>query len=245
MACHTADDGAPNAGGHAIETRFGTFYGPNITPDPEHGVGAWSFDDFKQAMRHGRRPDGKSYYPAFPYPSYTQMTDEDLQHLWAWMQSVDADPRPNQDHDLRPGYRSRALLPLWRLTGFRRGPFQPDASEPEDVSRGRYLGEAIGHCGDCHTPRGRLGQPRRRLALAGSQDPPHNGPNLTPHPDGLGDWSESDLLTFFSFGMTPEGDFVGGHMMRIVEEGTARLSDEDRTALTAWLRSVRPRPTPR
>lgn len=243
-ACHTADDGPDWAGGHALKTRFGTFYGPNLTPDPEHGLGAWTFEDFHRAMRDGRSPDGKPYYPSFPYTAYTELTDEDLRHVWAWLRSLEPVSRPDAPHDLRKGYRKRSLLGLWRLMAFHRGPFQAGKGEPPDVARGRYLGEAVGHCGECHTPRDGIGRVRRRLALAGSDEPPEPAPNITPHPeDGVGAWSDADLDAFLQYGMLPDGDFVGGQMMRIVEEGTAALSKEDREALMAWLRSVHPRPS--
>lgn len=241
-ACHTGEGGAPYAGGHAVETRFGTFYGPNLTQDPEHGLGAWDFEDFVGAMRRGRSPDGHVYYPAFPYVSYTALTDADLRDLWAYLRTIPPDPTPDRDHDVRFPYGWRALLHPWRWLAFDRGPYTPDPDRDAAWNRGAYLGEGIGHCGECHTPRNGLGVPRRRHALSGSDDPPEPAPNVTPHDDGIGDWSEADLVTFFESGMGPDGDFAGGFMRHIVTEGTAALSDDDRRALVTWLRSIPPRP---
>jgi len=244
LACHTSDDGPPGAGGHALVTRFGTFHGPNITPDPEHGLGAWTFEDFHRAMRRGKRPDGKPYYPSFPYTAYTDLTDEDLHHLWAWLQDLAPVARPDTPHELAKGYRGRGLVRLWRGLAFRKGPFRQGRREPDQVARGRYLGDALGHCGECHTPRDGIGRPKTRWALAGSQEPPEPAPNITPHPtDGVGAWAVDELEAFLQWGMLPDGDFVGGEMMRVVEEGTAPLSDADRAALIAWWMTMHPRPS--
>ncbi len=243
LACHTEEGGAPGAGGYALPTQWGTFHGPNITPDPEHGLGAWTFEDFERAMRHGRDPDGRFLYPAFPYPSYTGISDDDLRHLWAWLQFLDPVAQPDTPHDLNPGARARSVLGLWRMVGFRRGPFEPARGEDPVLARGRYLGEAVAHCGGCHTPRSGIGVPRRGAELAGTDAPPEPSPDIRPHPAGDPHaWSHDDRVTLLAYGMTPEGDFVGGEMMRLVEEGTRRLSDADREALARWWHSVPPRP---
>jgi len=225
-SCHTADDGAPFAGGHAIETDFGTFYGSNITPDPEHGIGGWSFEDFERAMLKGVSPDGHAYWPAFPYPSFTGLSDDDLVDLWAYLQQVPADPRPDTPHEVGGRWR----LPLWRLVAFRKGP----RPAPDDLvlQRGAYLANAVGHCGECHTPRNGIGKVLwRRHDLEGTTEGPRPGPSLVAL-----DWSDGDLETFLMMGMEPDGDFAGGGMGSIVAEGTSRLSVEDRAALIAWIR---------
>ncbi len=230
-ACHTADDGNPYAGGHAINTPFGTFYGSNLTPHPEHGLGAWTYADFETAMRNGISPSGKPYWPAFPYTSFHRLQDEDLQAIWSALQAMTPDPRPNQSHDRN----ARWTLRLWRPLAWRDRSSVPDG-------RGAYLVETVGHCGECHTPRGALGGIKHRRNLGGSSAEPEPGPNLTPHPDALGEWSTEDWLTFFQMGMTPEGDFVGGEMMRVIQDGTSLLDEEDQRAMADYLRSLKPLP---
>lgn len=240
-ACHTADGGPPMAGGHAIETDLGTFYGTNLTPDPEFGIGNWSYEDFERAMREGRDPHGRAYYPAFPYPSFTVLTDWDLQALWVWLSSLEPVAQPNRPHDLKPMARGRWKLGLWRAQGFRDGrrwDGDPDQSDAWNV--GAYYVRGIGHCGDCHTPRNGIGVPKRRKAMAGYSGKPFGAPNLTPHADGLGDWSIGDITTYLEMGMTPDGDFAGGEMARVIEEGTSKLSDDEREAIAVYLKSLRP-----
>ncbi|MCB9680324.1 MAG: cytochrome c [Alphaproteobacteria bacterium] len=239
-ACHTAPDGAPLAGGYELTTDFGTFYGSNLTPDPVHGIGGWTFDDFVRAMRLGKDPQGRPYYPAFPYTAFTALTDADLADLWAWLRTVPADPRPDTPHDVLPRYRGRALLGLWRSLGFRKGPYTPDPSRSEAWNRGAYLVQGAGHCGGCHTPRSGVGIERRAHELAGSDAPPEPAPDLTPSPEALGAWTVEDWTTFLDMGMLPDGDFVGGEMNRVVEEGTAQLTDADREAIAAYLMALPP-----
>lgn len=221
-ACHTADDGAPFAGGHAVVTRVGTFHGSNLTPDPEHGLGGWSFSDFERAMRAGRSPDGHSYWPAFPYPSFTGFDDGDLQDLWAFLQALPAVSEPDVPHDAPAAWKRWA----WRVLAF-----HPRGPEPR--SRGEYLVEVVGHCGECHTPRTSIGRMRRGRALQGSEAPWAEAPPIDR--EALADWSPDDLDTFLSMGMLPDGDFPGKGMYRVIKEGTSKLSDEDRAAMVAWL----------
>lgn len=242
-ACHTPEgDDAVAAGGFALETPFGTFYGSNLTPDPETGLGDWTFEDFERAMRRGKSPEGRPYYPAFPYPSFTLVDDRDLEDLWAWLRTLEPVRREVPDHEVRPAYRGAFRVGLWRWFGFRRGPWEDDPDHDAAWNRGAYLVEGLGHCGECHTPRTGIGVPRRRWHLAGTDLPPEPGPNLTPHEDALADWSVGDWTDFLDLGMLPDGDFVGGEMARVVDEGTAVLSDEDRAAIATYLRSLTPRP---
>lgn len=237
-SCHTADDGAPYAGGHEIKTEFGSFYGSNLTPDRDHGLGAWTYDDFERAMRHGIGPDGTRYWPAFPYTSFQRLTDDDLADLWAYLQTLPASDRPEIPHERQ----ARWQLRIWRPLAFRqRGVFEPDADRSEVANRGAYLTEAVAHCGECHTPRGGLGGLKHRAFLAGSDAEPEGGPNLTPHEDALGAWTHSDWTLFLESGMTPEGDFVGGQMGRVVREGTAKLSEADRAAMATFLMGIPPK----
>lgn len=223
-ACHTAPDGAPYAGGHPVETRFGTFYGSNLTPDAEQGLGLWTEGDFVRAMRYGHGPDGRPYWPAFPYTSFTGMDDEDLADLWAWLRTLPPDPRHDQPHHLLP--RFRGGLGLWRLIAFR-------PARSVAVDRGQYLVDAVGHCGECHTPRTSLGVTRKRWYLSGNPD--LHAPDITA--TALAEWSEHELASFLRDGMTPDGDVTGGEMGRVIREGTSKLSDADLEAVVAWLRA--------
>ena len=241
-ACHTAEGGAPYAGGYAIRTRFGTFYGPNLTPDPETGIGTWTYADFSRAMREGRDEEGHALWPAFPYPSFTRLTDADLADLWAWLRAQEPVRAPNRPHEIRPRYNSRLLLGIWRMIAFDQGAFEPDPDRDPAWNRGAYLGTSIGHCGECHSPRGAFGQVRRHRALAGQSDPPEPAPNLTPSSEGIGSWTEADLTNLLEYGEKPDGDVLGGEMARIVREGSSRLSPEDRAAIVSWLVSLRPWP---
>ena len=173
VACHTEDrkDAAIFAGGRALKTPFGTFYGPNLTPHPEAGIGRWTETDFVRAMRHGIRPDGAHYYPAFPYPSFTKIRDDDLADLWAYLRTLAPSARPNQAHDLRWPFRWRTLIAAWNWLFLTPGPMASDSRRPPAVDRGAYLVEALGHCGECHTPRNLLGAPKKDRALAGGKGP--------------------------------------------------------------------------
>jgi mono/diheme cytochrome c family protein len=242
--CHTEDapDAVALAGGRELVTPFGTFYGPNITPDPDHGIGTWTEDDFRRALKQGRSPDGHAYFPAFPYTSYTAMSDDDVSDLWAYLQTVPASGRPNTPHAIDPPFGWRWLLGPWRLLNFDSDPesvISVAGADPDD--RGAYLAEALGHCGQCHTPRGPLGGLDVGMHFAGTADGPEGEtiPNITPDPaTGIGDWGVSDLTFMLDLGMTPEGDFVGGSMNEVVQKSTSMLTESDRRALAEYILSV-------
>lgn len=243
--CHTdiAGGGPPLAGGRALKTPFGTFYGPNITPDPDHGIGRWSFKDFRRAMRLGRAPDGSHYFPVFPYPSFTGMTDADLADLWAYMRRLAPVARPNRPHDVAFPFSWRLPMAGWKWMFFQPGPFVTDPTRSPEWNRGAYLVQAVAHCGECHTPRNRLGALERDRHLAGTASGPDGGPvpNITPDPDtGIGRWSAADLTYLLAIGLLPDGDVVGDVMGGVVDNGTSKLTDADRTAIAEYLRSVDP-----
>jgi mono/diheme cytochrome c family protein len=180
-------------------------------------------------MKKGRSPEGYAYWPAFPYTSFTGLHDSDLRDLWAFLQTLPAAPSPDVPHQID---RKRGILGLWRRLYFvDRG----DEGRGEDpiLDRGRYLVEVVGHCGECHTPRGARGNLLHRQALLGSDQPPEPAPPI--RGPSVVTWTPSDWTTFLELGMTPDGDFVGGEMARVVREGTARLAAEDRAAMAAWL----------
>ena len=243
--CHTdvKHKGPPLAGGRQLKTAFGVFYSPNITPHPEHGIGRWSDGDFVSALRHGVAPDGRHYFPVFPYPSYTGITDEDLLDIKAYLFTVPPLPVKNKPHDINPLFEQRFLISIWKVLFFSPGPFRSDPEKSQDWNRGAYLVRAMGHCGECHTPRNILGAMKGDMAFAGTTKGPEGGivPNITSDKKtGVGDWPESDLQSLFDSGMLPDGDFVGGAMGEVVDDTTSRLSKDDLRALILYLRSIPP-----
>jgi mono/diheme cytochrome c family protein len=243
VSCHTEErEGAiPYAGGRALRTPFGTFYGPNITPDSDTGIGAWSETDFIQAMRHGKRPDGANYFPAFPYTSFTRMKDEDVRDLWAYLRTLEPARRANQPHDLRFPFGWRSAVGIWKRLYFSPGPFAVTPGVAPDVSRGAYLVQAVSHCGECHTPRNVAGGAVRGRELAGGKGPDGKRvSNLTP--TRLKSWSDADLREFFVTGIMPDGDAANKTMDEVVRNTTSQLTAADRDAMIAYLRSLAPLP---
>lgn len=241
VACHTEEKkGAPAlAGGRALKTPFGTFYGPNITPDRQEGIGRWSEGDFMRAMRMGVRPDGAHYYPAFPYPSYTKITDRDLRDLWAYLRTVPPSRRASKAHDLKFPYNWRFLIRFWKWLFFDPGPFEPIPGGSAAVNRGAYLVQALGHCGECHTPRNVFGGPIKDRHLAGGEGPDGKEvPNLTPA--RLKKWDDAELKDFLTTGITPDGDVASETMGAVISNTTGQLTPEDLAAMVAYLRSVPP-----
>jgi mono/diheme cytochrome c family protein len=239
VGCHTEEkkDAVRFAGGRALKTPFGTFYGPNITPHPTAGIGRWTEADFVRAMRQGVRPDGANYYPAFPYPSYTKISDADLRDLWAYLRTLPHSDRASKPHELGVLYRWRLPVSAWKWLYFTPGPFAPDPKASATVNRGAYLVEALGHCGECHTPRNALGGPKRDRYLAGGKGPEGKGvPNLTP--TRLKKWSDGELKEFFTVGLTPDGDVPAAAMAEVIDNTTSKLTPDDLGALIAYLRSL-------
>jgi mono/diheme cytochrome c family protein len=241
ISCHTADQAL--AGGRALETPFGTFYPPNITPSRDHGIGTWSSPDLERALRQGINPRGEHYYPAFPYPSYTGMTRADMQALYAYLMTQPEATRQNRPHELYWPFSSRPLISHWKAGGFTPGAVTPAPEKPALWNRGAYLARALGHCGECHTPRGFLGTPRASHYLAGTCDGPDGRltPNITPNRQtGIGDWSVEQLGHFLETGRRPDGSFTGSVMAEVLGTSCVRLTAYDRRALATYLRSVPP-----
>lgn len=241
LGCHTQDrkDAVPYAGGRALKTPFGTFYGPNITAYPEAGIGRWSQDDFARALRSGVRPDGAHYFPAFPYPSFTRISDADARDLWAFLTSLPPSAQRNRPHELKFPFGWRVLAGVWKWLYFVPGPWAPDPSRSAVLNRGAYLVDALGHCGECHTPRNALGGPRRDRHLAGGKGPEGKGvPNLTPAK--LKKWSDEELEEFLLSGLTPDGDVAAQSMAEVVRNTTSQLTREDLSAVVAYLRALPP-----
>jgi mono/diheme cytochrome c family protein len=238
VGCHTdvKPGSPPFAGGRALDTPFGTFYGPNITQHPQAGIGRWSEADFVKAMREGVRPDGAHYYPSFPYTSFTRILDQDLRDLWAYLRGLPASPQANRPHDLRLLYRWRFPLPAWKWLYFSSGPFVADSWRSATLNRGNYLVNALGHCGECHTPRNLLGGSQKGRHLAGGKLPDGRTPNLTPA--RLKKWDDKQLADFLRTGATPEGDVPSETMEEVIRNTTSRLTREDLGAMITYLRSL-------
>ena len=237
LGCHTEEkEGAvPFAGARALKTPFGTFYGPNITPHPQAGIGNWSEADFVRAMREGRRPDGAHYFPAFPYTSFTKIVDGDLRDLWAYLRSLKPAAQASKEHELGFFYRWRFTVGIWKWLFFTPGPSGGDAAK----NRGAYLVDALGHCGECHTPRNFLGAMKKDQYLAGAKD---IAPNLTP--TRLKKKGDGEIKDFLRTAMTPDGDVAAESMAEVVKNTTSQLTPQDLDALVAYLRSIPPLPEP-
>ena len=247
LACHTAEDGPPLAGGRALETPFGVFYAPNISPDRETGIGGWTRAQFIAALKHGTAPDGSAYFPAFPYSSYRRMSDADAGLIFDYLQTVQPQRQVNREHEL-PWWLARWMIRLWQwwVLGDPE-PVPPAVRDDQVLSRGHYLVEALGHCGECHTPRNWLGVSIRSRHLAGTRDGPDGDkiPNITPdREDGIGKSDADDLGWFLESGELPDGDYTGGLMTEVVDNATSRLTAADRSAMVAYLRSIEPLPGP-
>lgn len=242
VGCHTdTDNGGPFlAGGRRLETPFGVFHVPNITPDVETGIGGWALKDFIRSMRRGADPVGRPYYPAFPYTSYAKMTQTDMRALYAYLRSVPAVRRETPRHET-VWYVSRLFMPIWKTLFFDGDEYRHDSDRDEDWNRGAYLAQAVGHCAECHSPRNALGGLRQASHLTGNEHGPDgdNVPDITASPEhGIGDWTQGDLLYFLETGMLPDGDFTGGAMADVIDNSTSRLTREDRQALAHYLRTV-------
>jgi len=232
-------------GGLEITTAFGTFRVPNISPDPEAGIGAWDRIDFLNAMKSGVSPAGQHYYPAFPYTSYTRMSVEDLLDLKHWLDAYEPVGTVVRNHEIGFPWNIRRGIGLWKRLYLDPSPVMSVPAGDDQLQQGRYLVEAVGHCGECHTPRNRFGGLKIQYWLAGGPNPDGEGrvPNITPHRDGLADWSARDISRYLKSGFTPEYDTVGGSMAD-VQENLARLPDRDREAIAAYLLALPPLPAP-
>jgi mono/diheme cytochrome c family protein len=239
MACHTVRGGAGYAGGRAIASPFGTLYTSNITPDKATGIGNWSRDDFWRALHHGRGRDGRFLYPAFPYTSYTRMSRDDSDALFAYLQSLPPVNQPNRDHALRFPYNQRMLLALWRALYFKPGSFTPDPARDAQWNRGAYLVQGAGHCSACHSARNALGASLAPLALEGGVIPAlaWYAPPLHGGEQGLGSWSEADIAALLKTGVSPRGTALGP-MSEIVGRSLQYLNDSDISAISVYLKTL-------
>jgi mono/diheme cytochrome c family protein len=242
-SCHATpdqDDRTKLGGGLGLKSPFGTFYAPNISSDRKDGIGAWSEADFITAMREGTSPDGRHYYPAFPYGSYRRMRAEDMRDLFAYLRTLPAVAGRVRDHDLPVPLRGRAVLGGWKFLFLDGQTFEPDANKSAQWNRGAYLVNGPGHCAECHSPRNALGGIVEHQRFAGGPDPEGGDgwiPNITQA--GIGSYSERDIEQLLESGDMPSGDSVGGAMGKVVRN-TSKLPEEDRRAMAVYLKSLPP-----
>ena len=243
--CHTdtKNDGEFLAGGRPIKTPFGIFYGTNITPDPESGIGNWSDDDFIRAMTQGLSPEGKHYFPVFPYTSFQWIKRRDLLALKAYLFSIPSVKQKNLPHELILPFGEQFALQFWKSFVWSPQPFNTNPEKTEGWNRGAYLAQALAHCGECHTPRNLLGALKSKMHFAGSKEGPEGelAPNITPdEKTGIGDWSKVDISYFLATGMKPDGDDVQGLMGEAIEFGYQHLQEKDLDAVAEYLASLLP-----
>jgi mono/diheme cytochrome c family protein len=241
-SCH-AVPGQPDrtrlGGGLAIPSPFGTFYAPNISPDPVDGIGRWTEAEFVNAVTRGISPASVHYFPAFPYTSYAHAKVEDISDLFAYLKTLAPVTGKVRDHDVPFPFNIRRNIGIWKLLFMDGKPFVPDPARSIRWNRGAYLVNGLGHCAECHSPRNFLGGIIAAQRFAGGPNPEGEGwvPNITQK--GIGEWSEKDIVAFLKTGEMPDGDSAGGSMVRVIKN-TSQLSDEDRADIAEYIKSLPP-----
>ena len=244
MACHTARGGPAYAGGRALSTPFGQLIAPNITADRTHGIGAWTADQFWNALHNGISRDGRLLYPAFPYTNYTNINRDDADALFAFMQSVPASSTARQPHQLRFPYNQQASLAAWRLLYFKPAVFSASTGQNAAWNRGAYLVEGLGHCSACHSSRNTFGA--TEPGLSGGLIPMLGwyAPSLTSDAEaGLGSWDADHIAQLLKSGISPRAT-VFGPMAEVVQQSLQHLTDDDASAMAQYLKSLPATPMP-
>ncbi|KAF0675759.1 c-type cytochrome [Profundibacterium mesophilum] len=239
IACHTDVEGggAPLAGGAPLKTDFGIFHPPNLTTDPQAGIGAWSVEDFARALRQGISPNGQPYYPSFPYPFYARLSDQDIADLWAAFQTVPAASGAAPAHELAFPFDQRWGLKIWRAAYLAPPPTTPVEGRSAVWNRGRWLVEGVAHCAACHTGRNFAGARVPALNYEGARNLPGGGTSPAITSDALREkgYDAGSLAYALKTGIMPDGDVFGASMGEVVNYGTAFLSDADRAAMATYL----------
>jgi mono/diheme cytochrome c family protein len=238
--CHTADAAKPFAGGKRIETPFGAIYAPNLTPDRETGIGAWTDANFTRALRFGIAPDGSNYYPAFPYPYFTRMTKDDTLAIRAYLGTLAPVANRNKPPELRWPFGYRGLMRIWNAMFFKPGLFEPDQSQSAAWNRGGYLVTGLGHCGACHTPKNYFGADKQAQALSGGEVDGWYAPRLDGAArTGLKSWNVEDITEYLQSGRNAKSH-ASGLMAEVVVGSTSKMSDADVRAIAVYLKSLPP-----
>ena len=243
-ACHATpgqDDRTKLAGGLKLKSPFGTFVTPNISPDARFGIGGWSELQFVNAMKRGVDDEGQHLYPAFPYSAYSLMKTSDVRDLFAYIKTLPAVARPSAPHELTFPFNLRPAVGVWKLLYFRPHEFVADPAKSAAWNRGAYLAEGATHCAECHTARGPLGGPELEKLYAGAPNLEAGGrfaSNITPHKDGIGDWSEQDIGEFLKSGT--DKCFNEPIGMKDVIASTSKLADADTAAIAAYIHALPP-----
>ena len=241
VACHTTPGGQPFTGGRAFKLPFGVIYSPNITPDRETGIGAWSAGEFLRALHRGVGRDGGQLYPAFPYTSYAGITDQDALALKAYLFSLQPVHAPRRPNRLSFPYDQRWLLRFWNLLFLPRGGFRPDPNKPEPWNRGAYLVTVLGHCGECHTPRNLMFAAERGKALSGETVQGWTAWNITSDAGhGIGGWSPDAITAYLRWGYAPGHGAAGGPMKEAVDNSLSKLTPQDLQAIATYLKATKP-----
>ncbi|MBY0334319.1 MAG: cytochrome c, partial [Acetobacteraceae bacterium] len=248
MPCHTARGGTPFAGGRALNTPFGSITSPNITPDPATGIGRWSADQFWGALHDGLRADGAYLYPVMPFTSCTRITRPDADAIFAYLRSLPPANAPRQPNGLAFPFDVRATLGVWRELFFRPGAFTPDPAKSAEWNRGAYLGTALGHCGECHTPRNLMGATARRRAMQGAVVDGWFAPDIAPADprSAVAGWPVERIATWLRGGASSAKGTAFGPMGEVAHDSLSKLTEADLRALATWLADSAPpaRPAP-
>jgi mono/diheme cytochrome c family protein len=250
LACHVIPGGKPYAGGLEFKLPFGSLYSPNITPDKETGIGNWSDDDFVSALQKGVGKDGKHYYPAFPYTSYTLMSRDELLTIKAYLFSLEPVKQAPPENTLSFPFNQRWGMTFWNLIFASDERFVPDSKQTAEWNRGAYLVQGPGHCGECHTPRNLFQALSSGKALAGAEIGNWRAYNISGDAQhGIGAWPQEALISYLSTGYAPGYGGAGGPMADAVEHSLRFLDPADIKAIAVYLKSTPaqtdgvPRPT--
>lgn len=241
MACHTADKSRPYAGGLPINTPFGTIYTPNITPDPDTGIGSWTDDDFLRAMHEGIGKSGERLYPAFPYVDYTKVTRGDVLAIRAYLNTLHPIHYTPPRNELKFPFNQRWLMLFWNVFNLTEGRFVPDPKQSAEWNRGAYLVQGLAHCEECHTPRNFMQGLKTSGRFSGETQGGWHAFNITPDRNsGIGTWSVDDVASYLSTGTVPGRANAAGPMAEVVADSTQHLKPEDLRSIAIYLASVPP-----
>jgi len=234
--CHTAEGGKPFAGGHALQTSFGTIYGTNITPDPDTGVGRWSLEAFARALREGVDRRGEHLYPVFPYDHFTKLSDDDVAALYAFVMTRDPVRQRNFANQISFPYNAREFIAIWKNLYFRPGRFVPDPQQSAQWNRGAYLAEGLGHCSACHSPRNPLGAEVRDRQYAGGSAGSWHAPALDRSSPSPVPWTVDELAVYMRTGLVERHAIAAGPMGPVVRN-LRSVNGDDVRAIAVYIAS--------